>query len=183
MLALILRYGVIAGVIVVAPMLWQWLGLKPGGSPPESLLLGYTIMLVALTVVFLGIKQYRDKFKGGVVKFLPAFGVGLAISVVACVFYALGWEIVTAYGSFDFTAFWSKHLIDEAKAAGKSGAELQGVIEQANAFAESYRKPWVRIPLTFAEMFPVGLLVSLISAAVLRNSRILPARRTLQGAP
>jgi hypothetical protein len=182
MLALILRYGVIAGVIVVVPMLVQWLGLSKGESPPESLLLGYTIMLVALTVVFFGVKQYRDKLKGGIVKFLPAFGVGLAISVVACVMYVIGWEIVTAYGTFDFTAFWSKHMVDEAKAAGKTGAELQKVIDQAQAFAESYRKPWVRMPMTFAEMFPVGLLVSLISAAVLRNSRILPAR-TLQGNP
>jgi hypothetical protein len=176
MLALILRYGVIAGVIVVVPMLWQWLGLKPGESPPESLLLGYTIMLVALTVVFLGVKQYRDKFKGGVVKFLPAFGVGLAISVVACIFYVIGWEICTAYGSFDFTTFYSNAMIEQAKAAGKTGAELQKAITAANDFVVRYRKPWVRIPLTFAEMFPVGLLVSLISAAILRNSRVLPAR-------
>jgi hypothetical protein len=30
--------------------------------------------------------------------------------------------------------------------------------------------------ITFIEIFPVGVLISLISAAVLRNSRVLPAR-------
>jgi hypothetical protein len=31
--------------------------------------------------------------------------------------------------------------------------------------------------MTFAEIFPVGLLVSLASAGLLRNSHFLPARR------
>ena len=30
--------------------------------------------------------------------------------------------------------------------------------------------------MTFIEMFPVGVLVSLITAAVLKNPRVLPAR-------
>jgi hypothetical protein len=29
--------------------------------------------------------------------------------------------------------------------------------------------------MTFIELFPVGILVSLVSAALLRNSRLLPA--------
>src|SRR3546814_12654255 len=33
-----------------------------------------------------------------------------------------------------------------------------------------------RLPMTFVEIFPVGVLVSLVSAAVLRNPRVLPAR-------
>ncbi len=39
-----------------------------------------------------------------------------------------------------------------------------------------YAKPWYRMPMTFAEIFPVGILVSLVSAALLRNPRFLPAR-------
>jgi hypothetical protein len=39
-----------------------------------------------------------------------------------------------------------------------------------------YSNPLYRLPITFVEMFPVGVLISLISAAVLRNSRVLPAR-------
>jgi hypothetical protein len=39
-----------------------------------------------------------------------------------------------------------------------------------------YANPVFRLPITFVEMFPIGVLISLISAAVLRNSRFLPAR-------
>jgi hypothetical protein len=152
------------------------LSLKPGQSPPESLLLGYAVMIVALTTVFLGVKQYRDKSLGGVIRFLPALGVGLAISTVACIFYVIGWEIVMAFGSFDFSGFWAKSMIEGAKARNASPAELQQVIADAENFTKMYSKPWIRMPMTFVEMFPVGVLISLISAALLKNSRLLPAR-------
>jgi hypothetical protein len=40
-----------------------------------------------------------------------------------------------------------------------------------------YANPLYRLPMTFAEIFPVGLLVSLVTAGPLRNSVILPAQR------
>ena len=49
----------------------------------------------------------------------------------------------------------------------------------AEAFAVMYRNPLYRMPMTFVEMFPVGVLVSLITAAVLRNPRVLPSRATV----
>jgi hypothetical protein len=43
-------------------------------------------------------------------------------------------------------------------------------------FRQQYANPLFRLPVTFIEIFPVGLVVSLISAALLRNSRFLPAQ-------
>ena len=48
-------------------------------------------------------------------------------------------------------------------------------IAKMEQFKEQYRNPLFRVPVTFLEIFPVGLLIALISAAVLRNSRVLPA--------
>jgi hypothetical protein len=176
MTRLVLRYGIIGGLIVAIPMLWQWLPLKDGDHPPGGMLAGYAVMLVALTTVFLGVKQYRDTKLGGVIRFLPALGVGLAISTVACLFYVAAWEIVTAFGKFDFNTWYLNSTIEAAKARNASPAELEQAVAAAKSFAESYAKPWVRIPITFVEMFPVGVLISLFSAALLRNSRFLPAR-------
>ena len=44
----------------------------------------------------------------------------------------------------------------------------------------SYANPLFRLPITFVEMFPIGVLISLVSAAVLRNSRFLPARASAE---
>jgi hypothetical protein len=177
MWGLIFRYGIIAGLIVAVPMLWRMLTADAeGGDPLGGIIVGYLTMLVALTAVFLGVKQYRDKVKGGVIRFLPAFGVGLGISAVACLLYVIAWEISLASSDMDFIAWYSNQMIEGAKAKGASPDEIAKATADAKSFAEFYAQPLLRIPMTFLEMFPVGLLVSLISAAVLRNSRILPAR-------
>jgi hypothetical protein len=177
MISLILRYGIVAGVIVVIPMLWNfWLGLGPGDKPVHSMLIGYLTMLVALTAVFLGVKRYRDKWLGGTVRFLPALGVGLGISAVASILYVIGWEICMAFSSFDFISHYKAMMIESARAKNSTPAELQQAIAAAESFAKNYVNPMYRMPFTFIEIFPVGVLISLISAAVLRNSRVLPAR-------
>ena len=178
MIAVILRYGTVAGLIVAVPMVWRMLSIDAADSsdPLGGLLVGYLTMIIALTAVFLGIKQYRDKALGGTIRFLPAFGLGLAISAVACVFYVIGWEISMAFSEFDFSQYYANYIVESAKAKGATPAELAKALEDSKAFIESYANPLVRVPMTFVEMFPVGILVSLISAAVLRNSRVLPAR-------
>lgn len=175
MIRVISLYGTIAGLIVAVPMVWRMVGLADGASPP-GLITGYLTMLVALTAVFLGIKHYRDKVLGGVIRFVPALLLGLGISAVASFFYVIGWEICLAYSSFDFPDWYAKWLVESARASGASAEELQKAIAESEAFKASYAQWWYRMPLTFTEMFPVGVLVSVISAAVLRNSRVLPAR-------
>lgn len=181
MTALILRYGIIAGLIVAIPMVWRMLTLDASQStdPLGGMLVGYLTMIVALTMVFLGIKHYRDQKLGGAIRFVPALGVGLGISAVACVFYVIGWEISLAYSPFDFAQYYSNYMVEAAKAKGASSEELAQAVSEAQSFIVMYRNPLMRMPITFIEMFPVGVLVSLISAAILRNSRVLPARERL----
>jgi hypothetical protein len=173
---IILIYGVIAGLIVAVPMGWGMLTLTEETVPENAALYGYLSMLVALTMVFLGIKHHRDKALGGVIKFAPALMIGLGISAVASVFWAVGWEISLALTGFDFAAAYTQSLLEAATARGASEAELAQVVADAEAFTRMYANPLVRFPITFVEMFPIGVLISLIAAALLRNSRFLPAR-------
>jgi hypothetical protein len=176
MFAYIVRYGIVAGLIVATPMVWRVLTLKPGESELTSMLVSYLIMIVALTAVFVGVKAYRDKTLGGVIRFLPALGVGLGISAVASILYVIAWEASTAYTGFDFVAFYKAYLIDSAKARGATGAAMTQAIADAESFATMYMNPLYRLPMIFIEMFPVGVLISLITAGVLRNPRVLPAK-------
>jgi hypothetical protein len=177
MTGLILRYGTIAGLIVAIPTVWRMLAVD---KPIGSMLIAYLVMLVALTAVFLGVKNHRDRVLGGAIRFLPAFGLGLAISAVACVIYAIGWEISLAYSDFDSLKYFTDYYVEAAKAKGASAEELAKAAADATSFTATYSNPFIRMPLTFVEMFPVGLLVSLISAAILKNSRVLPARASAQ---
>ena len=173
----IFKYGVIAGLVVAGGM-WATL-LAFGSQMPHGMLgmaLGYLTMLVALSAVFLGIRHHRDADRGGVITFWPAFGVGLGISFVAAVFYVLAWELAQATVVGDFAAHYAASAIADAKASGANEAAIAELTAQMDAFKVQYANPLFRLPMTFAEIFPVGVLVSLVSAAILRNPRVLPAR-------
>jgi hypothetical protein len=167
----ILIFGLAAGVIVGVPMFWLLTQFGEG-----SLLTGYTLMLLALSLIFVGVKRHRDRALGGVIRFLPALGMGLGISAVAGLVYVVGWEFTLAVTDFRFIEEYSNAAVEAARARGASAAELQDVVEKMNEFRQSYTNPLVRLPMTFIEIFPVGVLISLVSAALLRNSRFLPAR-------
>jgi hypothetical protein len=87
----------------------------------------------------------------------------------------VGWEITLATG-FDFGGAYSEMVVAAAQERGASAAELETARAEAAEFLAMYANPVFRLPITFVEMFPIGVLISLISAAVLRNSRFLPAR-------
>ena len=173
MLRLILTFGITAGVIVAAPMFVTVLFI-PGG---DSMLVGYLIMILAFSLIFVGVKRHRDRDLGGVIRFMPALLVGLGISAVASLVYVIGWEITLALTNFAFMDTYGAAMIEGARAKGGSAAEIARATAQAEAFKLQYANPLFRLPMTFVEIFPVGLLISLISAGLLRNSRFLPAGR------
>src|SRR5687768_12255349 len=122
MLRVILVYGIIGGLIVVVPMVVGTLTATEGAIPENAALYGYLSMLLAFTMVFVGIKHHRDKVLGGVIGFVEALGVGLGISAVASLFWVVGWEITLATG-FDFERAYSDSVISAARARGASAVE------------------------------------------------------------
>lgn len=172
----LLKYGLISGVIVGLSLLAVSLAYDGQPPPTYGMALGYTSMLVALTAVFVGVKHHRDHALGGVIRFWPAFGLGLGISVVAGVLYALSWELAMVLIDQDFAKMFGDMMLDRARSQGLQGDALARAAERAESFTAMYRNPLVRLPMSFAEIFPVGLLVSLVSALVLRNPRRLALR-------
>lgn len=176
-----LLFGLIGGVIVVIPMI---AGFVFGPPPEEALangsgmLFGYLSMLVALSVIFVGVKRYRDKTLGGAIKLVPAFLLGLGISVVAGIIYVIGWEITLKLMNYEFMETYVRVMIEAKQREGVSGAELEAYVAEMRQMAAMYSNPLLRLPMTFLEIFPVGLIVSLISAILLRNPRFLPARQS-----
>jgi len=177
MLKTVLSYGAIAGLIVAIPMLGMAVALNDHPPLAWGWAIGYLTMLIALSTVFIAIKRYRDVDQGGVVRFWPAFALGLGISFVASVCYVLAWEASLAVTHMDFAGSYAGILIEQQKAQGVSGAALEKFVAEMEQFKASYANPLYRLPMTFTEIFPIGVLVSLISAALLRNRGFLALRR------
>ncbi len=172
----ILIYGVIAGLVMAGPMVAGMVLGSPETWMQGGVLVGYSIMLVALSAVFLGVKHHRDRRLGGVIRFLPAFGVGLAITGVGGLFYVAGWELSLALTGYDFMETYTAGLVEAEKAKGGTPEHMAEFIRQMEQSKAMYRNLAFRMAITFSEIFPVGLPVSLASAVLLRNSRFLPAR-------
>jgi hypothetical protein len=179
MLRKILAYGVAAGLI--AGLSLSAVVLFDRGSSAThgvtGMAIGYLIMLVALSLIFVAIKRHRDEALGGVIRFGPAVVLGLGISVVAGILYVIAWESSVAVAGLDFATSYANSMIAQKRAAGMTGAELARYVAEMEQFKRQYADPLFRWPMTFMEIFPVGLLVSLISAALLRNPRFLPVTR------
>lgn len=176
MLRDILKYGIIGGLIVAALMALSIPLVR--GTPAEAygMAIGYLTMLIALSTVFVAIKRRRDHVLGGVIRFWPAFGLGIGISIVAGILYVLAWEAMLPLLPGDFMGEMIARAIADQKARGMSGEALAQFVAQMEQFRRDYANPFYRMPITFTEIFPVGVLVSLVSAGLLRNSRFLPAR-------
>ena len=171
-----LTYGILSGTIVIVTMI---LGLvvSDGGSFLSSELFGYLTMLIALSMIFIAIKRYRDQELGGVIRFLPAFAMGLAVAVIAGVMYTLIWELYSMSNGYAFIDSYVNSAIEAKKAAGLSGEKLAQEIAALEEMRANYGKFYIRMPMTFLEIFPVGLIIAILSAAILRNPRILPIRQ------
>lgn len=166
----IFLFGTLAGLIVVASITGM---LVATDGAPEisdmSVVYGYATMIVALSAVFFGVRSYRDSERGGVIGFVPALLMGLAISAVAGVIYVLVWEVYLAATQYTFMDAYVDHVVAQQKAAGVAQADLERLLSEMDQMKAWYANPLFRLPMTFLEIFPVGLAVSLISALVLRR--------------
>jgi hypothetical protein len=171
-----LLYGFLSGLVIILTMIT---GIVFSGRESffSSEWFGYLVMLVALTFIFVGVKRYRDVERGGVIKFGIAFAMGLAIAAAAGVAYVAVWEIYLAMTDYKFMDQYIAGIMRAKQAAGVSGAALAAEMAKLESMRTNYANPLLRIPMTFMEIFPVGFLVSLVSALLLRNPRVLPATR------
>jgi hypothetical protein len=141
-----------------------------------GMVLGYLSMLIAMSLVFIGVKRFRDEHQGGVIRFGPALLVGLGIAGVACLFYVLGWELYMWATDNRFMTEYMASMLEQKRQAGASAAEIAAFKAEMAQVVEMYKNPLLRMLITLSEIGPVALLVPLISAALLRNPRFMPAR-------
>ena len=171
-------YGLLSGIVIMAVLL-AGMTLVPEGEGGfiHTVWFGYLVMLVALTFVFVAVKRYRDIECGGVIKFVRALLIGLATSGVAALAYVAIWEVYLAATDYAFMGEYMEAALRQSQAAGVTGAALAAQRAEMEAFAAQYNSnPLLRFLFTFIEIAPAGLLVSFVSAALLRNPRFLPAR-------
>lgn len=174
----ILTFGLLAGAIVSGFMVIGLALYEKTGKIFVNELVGYATMVIALSMIFFGIKSYRDNYQKGVINFWKGVQVGLLIAMIASLLYAFTWETYMQARPAGFTSFMEKYtdsVINKLKEKGASSEKIDQEIKNMDRFMQLYRNPLIRFGLTLMEILPVGIIITLISAAVLRKKEVLPA--------
>jgi len=95
--------------------------------------------------------------------------VGIAITVISCLCYVATWEIIYFNFMHDFMDKYGAHVVDKLRASGATAAQIQAKVVEMQKFKAMYENPLINAAMTFIEPFPVGLVITLISAGVLRK--------------
>jgi hypothetical protein len=168
---IILVYGSITGAVIILSMtLGIYVAEFGGDSFFASEALGYSIMLIGFSMIFVATKRYRDEELGGVIKFGTALKVGLGISLIAGIVYVIVWEINLYATDYAFILEYTDSIIQKTKESGVSADKIEATIQEMEKMKKQYGNWWFRLPMTFMEIFPIGLLISLISAVLFRNT-------------
>jgi hypothetical protein len=166
-------YGVLIGVVtggIICALLFATNG------DFGSVWFGYLVMLVAMSFVFVGVKRYRDVELGGVIRFWPALGLGVAIAFVGMIAHATMWELYEALTGYQFLDKYIASELIKLKASGISATALAEKVAEMDAMRVMYNNPFKRFAMVMSEPVPPAVLVALLSAALLRNPKFLPAR-------
>ena len=164
----ILVFGLISGAVSALMMIVTMLAADRIGME-RGAVVGYTTIVLSFLLVFFGIRSYRDNIGHGQITFAKGFAIGIGITLISCVCYVVTWEILYYNFMHDFWDKYGAHMVENLKAHGASQAAVQAQIEQVNKYKELYKNPFFNAAMTFIEPFPVGLVITLISAAVLKK--------------
>jgi hypothetical protein len=164
----VLTFGVIAGVMISVLMGGNLLIANRVGSG-HSLVLGYTTMVASFLLIYFGIRSYRDNTLGGQISFGRAFACGILITLITCVFYVAMWEIVYFNFMPHFLDSYFAAQIHKVQSSGLDPATTAARVAAIQHSQQLYQNPFVNMAYTFMEPLPVGLLITLISAAILRR--------------
>lgn len=171
----ILTFGLISGGMMTVMMFATLPFTDSAWLQAHSMVVGYTTMVLSFMLVFFGIRSYRENIGGGTITFGRAFAVGILITLISSILYVITWEVmyfgVPSFGE-KFMTMCTAHI----KNSGASPEAIQTQLDQLKYLDN----PFINAALTFTEPFPVGLIVTLVSALILRKktqgSAASPAR-------
>jgi hypothetical protein len=168
MKSIAIRNGLLAGGILVIMMTLSMILLNEENIGfRQAEILGYVTMLLAFSLIFFGVRQYsRER---GALSFGQAFRLGIIITLVASVLYVIGWLILSNTIATDFGEQYYDYFIQQLEESGKPQEEIDRAVASYEKNKEMYKNPLVQAGVSFLEIFPIGFIVSVLTALVLRR--------------
>lgn len=164
----ILTYGLFSGALAVAA-LGATVPLIHSDTVQYADILGYASIVLAALLVFFGIRSYREHDSGGTMTFGRGVLVGLFITLISCTCHVVAFQLIYFHLVPDFGERFTACMIQRVRDSGGSEAAVEETTKQAAMFRQLFDHPATNAALTLAETFPIGLIATLASAAILRK--------------
>ena len=165
----LLRYGTFGGLIVASVLVISTSYCTQTGQYEGNMIIGYAAMILAFSLIFVAVKQVRDKQNGGVISFGKAFKAALLVTLVTSTIYVVIWLICYYFFIPDFMDKYTAYVLNKAKTDGTSATEFARQTAQMQTYSDMYKNPLFVILLTYMEIIPVGIIVSLVAALILKR--------------
>lgn len=168
----IIIYGLISGIVVSTIMLFSlnYISHCEGSVDYNtSMLIGYASMLLAFSLVYVGIRNYRDKYLGGVISFGKAFKTGLLMVLITSTIYVLSWLVYYYFFNPDFFEKYSAMELGRLKASGANQLKIDEESKKMTDMVAMMKNPLMNAIMAYVEILPVGLIVTLISSLILKR--------------
>lgn len=176
---IVLVCGGIAGLIVSAMGVISTAVFCASGDFKNGMVYGYASMILAFSLIFVGIKNFRDKYNSGVVSFGKAFKVGLFITLIASTFYVISWLINFHFFMPDFYHKYAIRILGQLKASGANATTIAEKTAEMTKMTEWSKNEFFVIIMTYVEILPVGLIITVIAALILKRKNVKTQTETV----
>lgn len=163
----VLIFGLILGAILCGNMIYMVHLCYTNPDFKSNAVIGYAAMIVIFSLVFFGVRNYRNKELDGTISFGTAFKTGALIALAGATMYVVVWLFYYYLFVPDYLDTYIAHVLKEV--AQEKPADLAAKTKEMASFKEMYKNTFFVIIMTYAEVLPVGLAVALVSALVLKR--------------
>ena len=160
----VLIYGSIIGIILCVHMVLLVNTVYNNPNVKANDVVGYAAMVVMFSLIFFGVRNYRDKQLDCVITFGKAFKTGALIALVGSTIYVLVWLFYYYLFVPDFIEAYTNRVLNTC-----STSDLESKTKEMANFKEMYKNPLFVILITYSEVLPIGLVVSLVSSLILKR--------------
>lgn len=133
-----------------------------------SEIFGYVTIVLSLSFVYFGIRNYRDTINHGEVSFIKALKIGVLITLLASITFGLINVVYTEIINPEFTAEYYAYSIEKYRESLPAEAFEKKLVELESQ-KDLFTNPLVNFSIMGLTVFMIGFVISLISGLILQR--------------
>lgn len=161
---IILIFGLVIGAILATNAIIHMNMMYSNPDYKGNDVIGYATLVIIFSLIYFGVRNYRNNYLDGKISFLQAFKTGALICFIASTVYVIFGLLYYYFFAPDFIDVFTDYMIRNS-----APDEVEATTAQMANFKEMYKNPLFVILITYMEVLPIGMIVALFSAFIVKK--------------